>query len=58
MKNIKTFVDWWLKNLNDICNAKKDLNNKRAKFMVISIFSFGFSILTTLIYLIAFLIVI
>ena len=47
---------WWLKNLNDFCNEKRKLNNKKEKVMKISTISFGFSILCILIYLIFFLI--
>ena len=49
---LSDFNEWWLKNLNEIYNAKNNLNEKRADFMKISTFSFGISILTILIYLI------
>ncbi|MCL2550468.1 MAG: hypothetical protein FWE78_06070 [Methanimicrococcus sp.] len=44
--------DWWLENLNEIYNAKNDVNEKRVKLMKFSTLSFGISILTILIYLI------
>ena len=48
---LNDFNGWWLENLNDIYNAKNDLNEKRADLMKISALSFGFSILTIFIYL-------
>ena len=44
---------WWLANLNYIYKKRLDLNEKRAKSMILSTAFFGISILTILIYLIA-----
>ncbi|MDL2261695.1 hypothetical protein LJC08_05650 [Methanimicrococcus sp. OttesenSCG-928-J09] len=52
-ESIDAADDWWLKNINEIYSAKNELNTKRSRFMKASIASFGFSILTILIYLIS-----
>lgn len=51
-KNRTDANEWWLENLNEIYYEKNKLNEKRAKLMKYSTFSFAISIFTILIYLI------
>jgi len=53
---LSDFNNWWLENLNNMNNDISNLNDRRSDWMKISTVSFGFSIITILIYLVGLLV--